>query len=217
MPEAPWPPGDPATLDPVETALPAGVELFRVHFEELDADRFNPHYGAGGRFHFIRPAGKAERNVPALYAAEGVEAALAESVFHDVPIRPKEGRRLAFHKLEKQALSSIRTGRVLRLVELHHPGIARLQLEPRDLTDTDPSEYPRTRAWAQALHDTGDPEGLVWRSRLYNEQKAYTLFGDRVASDDFDVTAGPVPLGRGRGLELVYELAERLGITIVHG
>lgn len=216
MAEAPWPPEDPADLDPVETALSEGVELFRVHSTDLDADRFNPRYGVGGRFHFVLQSGDGEREVPALYAAEGLEAALAETVFHDVPIRPKAGRRLAFRKLGGRALSSIRTRRQLRLVELHHPGISWLQLEPRDLTDTDPSEYPRTRSWVQRLHDAADHEGLVWRSRLYNEQKAYTFFGDRVSSDDLEVTSDPVPLDRGRGLELVYEVAESLGITVVH-
>lgn len=216
MHDSPWPLSDPSTLDPAETVLEEGADLLRVHGDLWDADAFNPEHGAGGRFHFIVREGKPSRKVPALYAAEGVGAALAESVFHDVPVRPRNDRRVAFSKLEGRVLSSIRTRRPLPLAELHHPGLGQLGLEPRDITDTYPSEYPRTRAWAQALHDAGGLQGLVWMSRLFNTERAYTFFGDRVSSDDFEITSDPVPLDDGPGLDLVYEHAEAADITIVH-
>ncbi|HLE84603.1 MAG TPA: RES family NAD+ phosphorylase [Thermoanaerobaculia bacterium] len=215
MPAGPWPPADPHSLDPAIVTLRARTVLFRVHPDCLGATEFNPGLGAGGRFHFI--VDEAGHSIPALYAAQTHAAALSETVFHDVPIRPKEDRRVGRRKLEGRMLSEIQTRRGIRLVELHHPGLGRLNLEPREITDTDPSEYERTRAWSQALHDAGGPAGLVWISRLHNTDKGYTFFGDRVSSDAFEATSDPLPLWLGPGLNLVYELAEAAGITIVHG
>lgn len=141
---------------------------------------------------------------------------MAETIFHEVPVRPKSDRRVPKKRLEQRLLSWFRTREDLELVELHHPGLRRLDLEPRDLTDTDPSEYPRTRAWAQALHDHGDHDGLVWMSRLHNTDQAYTFFGDRVTATAFEDPEDSIELWHGPGLERIYRFAEAAGITIVH-
>lgn len=214
MAPGPRPPADPKDLDPATVTLPAGSVLFRVHPELLTATAFNPRYGEGARFHFI-DAGSGEK-VASLYAAEDRPTAIAETVFHDVPLRPKSARRVSFRKLEKRRLSPVRTRRDLRLVQLHHPGLGRLGLEPGDITATDPSEYPRTREWAQALHRHGGHEGLVWMSRLQNTGKACTFFGDRVSRADLESSGESLALSERPGLDLVYELAEAYGITIVH-
>lgn len=214
MPAGPRPPEDPKELDPAAVPLPAGSVLFRVHSELLAVTAFNPHHGEGARFHFIDDGSGGK--VPALYAAEDRPTALAETVFHDVPLRPRGARRVSFRKLEARLLSTLRTRRDLRLVQLHHPGLGRLGLEPGEITATDPSEYPRTREWAQALHRHGSHEGLVWMSRLRNTGKAYTLFGDRVSRADLEPSGRSLALWERPGLDLVYELAEAYGITIVH-
>ena len=153
MTAGPSPPTDPGSLDPAAAVLPAGSILFRVHPDSLRANAFNPHFGLGARFHFIlRDDGT---KVPALYAAETPEAAIAETVFHDVPLRPRTRRQLSAWKLERRWLTRLRSLRDLQLVELHHPGLGRLGLNPDEITATDPSRYPRTRQWAQALHDHG--------------------------------------------------------------
>jgi hypothetical protein len=185
-----------------------------VHAAAWNAESFNPGQGGGGRFHFI--LGKGGSKVPSLYAATSRRGAIAESVFHDVPIRPASFRAVSLHKLEHRVLSRLRTRRDLQLVQLHHPGLGRLGLAPAEITATDPSEYPRTRRWAQAFHDYGSHDGLVWISRLHNIDKAYTFFGDRVAPADLSPEGDPVPLSTAPGLDLVYELAEESGITIVH-
>jgi hypothetical protein len=208
------PPADLHRLDPATVELSAGSLLFRVYGERFTATAFNPGHGADARFHFLHDA--EGRRIPSLYAAATPAAALAETVFHDVPVRPATDRRVSFHKLRGRVLSAIETRETLQLVQLHHPGISRLGLRPRDLTDTDPSEYPRTRAWAQALHDCGSHAGLVWTSRLHNTHKAYAFFGDRVPSRTFAVADGPLALWHGPGLDRVYEHAEAAGVTIVH-
>ena len=213
MTAGPAPPSDPRELDPASAVLPAGSTLFRVYAGTFPATAFNPSYGLGGRFHFILRADS--KKVPALYGAETRAAAIAESVFHDVPLRPPEGRRLSASKLHGKTLVELRSERDLELVELHHPGLGRLGLTAEEITATNPSAYPRTRAWAQALHDRGDHQGIVWMSRLFNVDRAHTFFGDRVAETAFAAVGRPLPLWEGPGLELVYELAEQLAITIV--
>jgi hypothetical protein len=215
MPGLPAPPADPEELDPATVTLPVGSVLFRVHPELLAATAFNQGYGEGARFHFIDD-GSGEA-VPSLYAAETRATAIAETVFHEVPLRPRGDRRVSSWKLQGRMLSSFRTLRDLRLVQLHHPGLGRLGLEPGELTATDPSEYARTREWAQALHRHGDHGGLVWVSRLHNTGRAYTFFGDRVGERDLEAGGDSLPLFERPGLDLVYELAEAYGITIVHG
>jgi hypothetical protein len=117
-------------------------------------------------------------------------------------------------KLSEQALSEIRSRRDLRLVELHHPGLSRLGLEPHEITTTPPTHYPRTRRWARALRASGSWHGLVWMSRLYNTVKAYFFFGDRVSGTDWEASGPANPLREGPGLAFVYRVAEEAGITI---
>ena len=59
------------------------------------------------------------------------------------------------------------------------------------------------------------PDGIVWRSRHYDDSYAFVLFGDRVRRQEFRVVEPPLPLAVGRGLERVMELAEQADITIV--
>ena len=211
--------------------MPAGALLYRVHGDSFGSRGFNPGYGTGGRFHFIRDRGGAI--VPSLYAAEDPFAALAESVFHDVPVRASRPRlalgaflgrddmvtdglrgiRLRTH-VHGRALSVVRTCRSLELVQLHDLGLRRLRVEAASMTDTNPSAYARTRAWAQALHGAGTADGLVWMSRQFNSKKALTLFGDRVGPDDLETVRGPISLSSPPGLYLVYEVAEAAGVTV---
>jgi hypothetical protein len=53
-------------------------------------------------------------------------------------------------------------------------------------------------------------------SRLFNVDRAYTFFGDRVAEAAFSPAAGSLPLWRGRGLDWIHQLAESLGIDVIH-
>lgn len=231
MARAPRPPKHRKQLDPLLLTFPAGTLLFRVHPEHVDAAAFNPGIGNGGRFHFIRSA--AGVAVPALYGAENPQAALAETVFHEVPTRESrlgllrglltgdrdvlvESQRGVRYKskIVGRVISQLRTGRDLLLVQLHDLGLKRLQLEATEITDTGPGAYERTREWAQALYDAAPCDGLVWMSRLFNSQKAVTLFGDRVSATDLEVVTAPLALWEGPGLALVHEIAEAAEITI---
>jgi hypothetical protein len=115
--------------------------------------------------------------------------------------------------------ATIVSNRDLRLVELHGAGLRRLQTTHAELIESSARQYPRTARWGQALHDHPEEfDGLVWRSRQHNDSLALVLWGDRVSRFDdlqFDPDEHPIPLFAGPGFDIVQELANDFGITVI--
>ncbi len=210
------PPPDFSRLVPLEETWPAWQPFVRVFAHKYPPQEFNPGRGAPdprGRFHFF--AGPGGRVVPALYGSDQEDGAIAETVFHDVPVEGP-GRVVFESRLNGLSLTALRPTRDLRLVQLHGFGLQRLEIRPKNLTDTESSEYPRTNAWAQALHAAlPHVDGLLWMSRQFNSAKALVLFGDRVAAGVLEMVAPPLPLRLGRGRDLVDRAANDAGIGVV--
>lgn len=188
----------------------------RIFAHAYPPDAFNPGQGnpdVRGRFHFV--ADRAGRVVPALYGADQENGAIAEAVFHDVPIAGP-GRIVLASRLDALSLAVLRPTRSLRLVQLLGHGPRRLEIRAANLTDTEASEYPRTVAWAQALHAAlPGVDGLLWMSRQFNAARALVLFGDRVPAGALLVDRPPLLLSVGRGRSLVDRAANAAGITLV--
>ncbi|MGN5240282.1 RES family NAD+ phosphorylase [Rhodococcus sp. SJ-3] len=155
-----------ADTDPLTT----GQRLYRVHSNTRTVGEFNPRYGSRTRFAFF--GGPV---VPVLYAADTEEAALAESLLHDIPVG---GGILPYAAYADKVMGKIEVTRDLQLASLRGLGLRRLGVEARHVTDTDASEYPRTVLWAKAAHEAGF-DGLAWASRKCNDTRAVVLFGDR--------------------------------------
>lgn len=214
--EPPFTPDPPdfTRVAPIIQDWPARREILRVHNLDHPPNRFNPgeRTEPRGRFHFFEDVGGAR--VPVLYGAKGEDAAIAETVFHDARLGPDAvvpERRLA-----RLGLARLRPRRDLHLVELLGHGLRRLGLRARNLTDTDAIAYPRTVAWARALHAAlPDIDGLLWMSRQFNAENALVLYGDRVAETDLEVVARPQPLFTGAGRHVVEVAAARAGVTII--
>lgn len=199
-------------MDPLVSALPSGTEVWRVHRLAHRPAQFNPGLGADrGRFHPFQGPGGAL--VPTLYTAATAEGAVCETVFRDVPMQGPD-RRKARAELEIRAITLLRLVRGVSLIDLRTLGLRRLQLRRRDLIDTEADQYVRTARWAQALHQAvPHAAGLIWIARLA-DPAAMVFFGDRATEADFTVIGGPVPLGDGKGLTLVMELAHKAKILI---
>ena len=71
---------------------------------------------------------------------------------------------------------------------LHSQGLRRFGLQPNQLTDTPPGNYPQSRKWAAAAHTAG-LDGALWMSHQLNGNQACVVFGDRVPEDDLSTTA----------------------------
>lgn len=185
--------------------------LFRCHNTRFAPAEFNPGKGLG-RFHpFSDPQGKV---VPTLYAAEDFEGALSETVFHGVPVRGP-GKRIRKALLNPLVVSTLICGRDLRLVQLFGLGLRRLGVTRLKLIEASKRQYPRTAAWAQALHAGGErPDGLAWVSRQNDGVRSMILFGDRVAASELRAAGDHLPLKEGPGYETVLQAADRAGILI---
>jgi RES domain len=183
----------------------------RAHASTYGATEFNPSADPG-RFRPVRGRG---RVVPTLYGSEGDAGAISETVFHAVPVAAPH-KRVLLSRFDAYLLSVLATRRPLRLAQLHGHGFHRIHATRAALIESDPDRYGELAAWGQALHDCpAEPDGIVWRSRQYDDSYALILFGDRVSRRELRVVKPPLPLAFGAGLERVQELAERARITLI--
>lgn len=205
------PPALPAA--PEIRVWPAPQVIHRVFTHSRGPTEFNPGKGEG-RFHPIWAPGSGEP-IPTLYGASTIDAAFAESIFRNVPVRgPAAIRAVRWDLLVPLSVCRLAPRRDLRLAALLGSGLRRLQLERRDVVDT--SDYQTTARYAEALFASAEaPDGIAWTSRLDDSAMAVVLFGGRVGADDLDLVGTPLPLGSGRGYELVQQAANRCDILIV--
>lgn len=209
-------PAPPATLHVTPWTLPADQVLHRMHQDLYKADQFNPGLKGNARFSPIRDA-KGDL-IPTLYAAVTFEAAAMESVFHDVSHAPGF-KHYDKRKLEGQLHSEIKVQRELKLADLSSVALRKLGVQRKQLIDTEKSQYPVTRRWAEAIHaQHPDIQGLSWISRQDDSARAVMLFGDRIPKRSLQ------PVGDSRSLlkdEQAYgqllNLADRIGVDIVPG
>ncbi len=97
-------PGPPVDFDLKLTGSASGTRLYRVHPAHFQGGEFNPNREATrrGRFHpFTDAQGQA---VPTLYAADAIDGALSETVFHNVP---GSGGRILRSRLRDLELSCL--------------------------------------------------------------------------------------------------------------
>ncbi len=193
--------------------MPAGTRLVRVHDRYRGGIDFNSSPEPVARF---RPIGKPV--VPTLYAGVDEDVALAEGLFHDVPIRPNVIRQYPLAGLNGRVISELTPTRELALIQLHGYGLQRLSLTHGELIETPAAAYEWTARWARALH-AADPQadGLVWMSRRFTGRRAIVLWRGkgRVGHNDLTVTMPARPLWEGLGRELALEAAQRADIRLI--
>ncbi len=200
----------PETLPPPSVStLPARGRLHRVHLRRFAGNAFNPCRGGPTRFAPIRDA--AGQCVPSLYAGSTLDAAVFETIFHDVPATARL-KTVPLHAVEERVHSVLETRRDIRLAALRAPDLLRWGVNRRDLIESEASSYAGTAAWAAAIHRCfPDIDGLVWTSRQCDPDSAYLFFGDRVGASDF---AAP-ETRRGRAFVAdVRTAGRRAGIAI---
>lgn len=179
-----WPrtPSPPEPFAPRIAVIPTDTRLYRVHHHAFLPAQFNPGVGSGGRFHFF-----GDPPVSVLYLAATREAALAETLLHDLPVdKPSVLRRSVY---ASSVLAGLSMRRGLEVAQFYGLGLRQLGIEATQLTDTPVSRYPATRPWAAAAHALG-LDGVAWMSKRDNSARAYMLFGDRIGEDDLEAVPG---------------------------
>jgi hypothetical protein len=206
------PPAGHGLVFELETMVP-GTRLVRVHDRDLHEPQFNSSPRPIARF---RPIGTPI--VPTLYAGIDEDVALAEGLFHDVPLRPGAVRQYPLVGLDGRVISELAPTRALTLIQLHGYGLQRLGLTHGELIETPAAAYKWTARWAHALHAAvAHADGLVWMSRRFTGRKAVMLWQQaaRVKPGDLTVIAPASPLWEGPGRELVLESAARAAIRLI--
>lgn len=159
------------TVEPPTERIAAGATLYRVHPARYPAEAFHPGSGAAkplARFSFFgQPA-----IVPALYAADSVEAAIGETLLRDVPLA---GGSLPLENVDYRVLSQVTTTRELTLLRLHGDGFRRIGVAADQLTTTSPRRYHQTVPWGGAAYRAG-LDGVAWMSRHHDSSGAYVLY-----------------------------------------
>ena len=164
--------GPPTPFKPAVETLAKGHRLYRVFTNTRPPTEFNAGIGGPTRFGFFgRPV------VPIMYMADTEEAAIAETLLHNIPV---EGGNLLWDDYSRKALALLEVIRDVRLAVLHGMKLRQLGVGPDDVTSSPASTYPDTVHWAEAAHGIG-VDGMVWMSRMCNSSKAYVFFGDKCA------------------------------------
>lgn len=209
LPQAP----DPADLQPPLYVWDTERKFVRCHNSEFGASEFNPRRNVSMRF---RPFSSRGRTVPTIYGSAEITGALSETLLHLVPATGPD-RRLRQSKLVPFVISTLAPRRDLQLVDLRDEALDELGLTRAALIESPAEAYPETASWASALfHCSAEPDGLVWNSRQEPQTVAVVLFArGRVQRRDLRVVDPPEPLAVGRGLDRVYDTAERLDLTII--
>lgn len=176
-----WPatPDPPNPFEPRSGILVPGTILQRIHSNRFRPNQFNPGPKGAGRFHFF-----GNPMVPALYLAETREAALAETLLHDIPIGAPATLPRSIYA--NSVLAGLELKGQVRIAEFFGLGLRALGVEATQLSDTPMDNYPQTRKWAHAAHAAGF-DGIAWMSKRDNSARAYMLFGDRVQEDSLGV------------------------------
>ncbi|MGJ3263581.1 MAG: RES family NAD+ phosphorylase [Salinarimonas sp.] len=206
-------PSPPPDLDPPNTvSLPSGTRLHRVHLSRFGGAAFNPCLGRPTRF---APITDAEgRCVPSLYAATSLQAAIFESVFHDVPVAAPF-KTVPVEEATARSHSLLVTRRPLLLAELRAPDLAKWGMAHRELVSAPASDYERTARWAEALHNRfPDLDGLVWTSNRCDPDRATLLFGDRVDELALECLASRDAADDESLLAAIREAGARAGIVL---
>ena len=176
----------PATLaDPNVVSLKAGAIVHRVHGRNFAANDFNPCRGSPTRFAPVYDA--TGECVPSLYAADTLEAAIHETIFHDVPAAAKR-KTVPRTLVQTRAHVRLEVLRDLRLAFLRGPDLRRWRIGRNSLIASSAKLFPETARWAGAIHHQfPEVHGLLWTSNQCDPDTAYLFFGDRVNPEDFSI------------------------------
>lgn len=203
-------PKPPSAFPTHVTDLAVGAVLWRIHAATLAGDAFNPGLGAT-RF---APIGPKSKRVPTMYAAEDFEAAVYETIFHDLdPAEPF--KTYALGNLAKIRCSMLRVVAPLALRSFLAPDLMKLGVARHQLIDTPAREFPDTRRWSAALHrKDATTHGMIWESRAYPSSLAMMVFGDRVPAGALSVVS-TARIDADPALAMRFKaLADRSGVAL---
>lgn len=171
------------------------------------ADSFAEGWGDTRFAPILAPSGEP---VHTYYVASTPQAAIMESVLHDVALSPPGLFELA--SLAHFHLVRLRLPAPLRYVSLHTPDLPRLGIERAQLIDSLPAHYPQTRRWSQAAYlQRPDAQALGYGSRRDDSARCLMLFRHRLPDPPLEIMQEE-PLAIGTRRAETMALVRSLGL-----
>ncbi len=121
---------------PNEYIMPKGTVVHRIHLTRFGSASFNPCLGQPTRFAPIQDS--SGNCVPSLYAGSNFEAAVFETLFHDVGTRG-EVKTVPKRSLTERTHSAIQIKRDVRLAKLFAPDLKPWQISRQSLVGSSPA------------------------------------------------------------------------------
>ncbi|MNF36187.1 RES domain protein [compost metagenome] len=205
-------PQPPEEIQVKTETLPAGTKMWRVYKSDYAEAGFNPGRG-DSRFSPINNVDG--QKIPTLYAGESIDAALMESVFHDVP-HSGDLKTYSISKFDGQMISELTLTQDVLMAKLHGPALRSLGIKEADLIHSEASEYQNTRAWAEKIHASEpNAQGLKWKSKQAGGL-AFMFFGDRIDGNAFSVSTPGTPLTKSPAtIKRIEHLVDEMGVQLV--
>lgn len=199
--------------------IPKDTVLHRCHDARYPGDDFNPgralqsgEYGA--RFSPIKDA--TGKLIPTMYLASSCEAAIAESVFHDV-IATGKTEFFDLRPFKNTQYVALRLERDLTIVSCRSPDCLYMGIDRDELIGSTQLEYTQTRAWSQAIYQQHHHvDGMRWYSKRNDDHFALILFGgQRVANNALSFLKPSRYLFSDDAIcQIIRNTAERLGLIL---
>ncbi|CAI1748260.1 RES domain [Serratia fonticola] len=199
--------------------IPKGTVLHRCHDAQYPGDSFNPgrillphEYGA--RFSPIRDA--ALDLIPTMYLASSCEAAIAESVFHDV-IATGKTEFFDLRPFTHMHYIQLKLERDLNVVSCRAQDCLYMGIDRDELIGSTQLEYSQTRAWSQAIYQQHhNVDGMKWYSKRNDDHFAMILFGgQRVMDSELSIAEPSSRLLSHKAIgQIIQKTAERLGLIL---
>jgi hypothetical protein len=188
------------------------TKLDRVHPDKYGAAQFNPSTDGDARFSPIKDS--AGNIIPTIYAAETFEAALMETIFHDVPNKP--GKKIVRNaKLADKHHASLKTTEPLMVVDATSVGLKNTNATKAEVIESPPDKYPHSRRFAEDIHaQYPDMQGIRWVSKQDDRAMAYVFFGDRIKAGTFMPIIEKQPIMEEPDLAAVLDLADQIDVLI---
>lgn len=171
-----FPPSSPSSSPTVSyRSFKAGEQFHRVHSRNRSGSVFNPCMGKDTRFTHLYDADSG--CIPAMYAAQSLDGAFYETLFHDHPVTVPTRPLVAKKKIKGLKVSIIETSRRIRLIRLFTPEQQALGISGTALTLCLSGQYPVTRQWADYLisHEP-KADGFIWTSRQDSASQSIVLY-----------------------------------------
>ncbi len=147
------------------------------------------------------------------YVASTIECAIMESLLHDVPLQPAGTFEL--DRLKHFYIVRLQIPYDLKFVSFHTPYLPKMSISRADLIDSPPTDYQRTREWAQAAYlQRRTAQAIGYGSRRHDAARCLMLFGPRLPPKRFEIL-GSESLATGELRRNTVSLMRRLDLNLI--